>query len=182
MLIENELGATGTGFLITRNIDDERFKVFLATNKHVLHKDLEGRLNANVIYIHCNVSNPDGSTSRQRIGLTLETKDGEKLYREHPEHDVDVLAIDVSQIIKLGNIVHKRIGYSLICNSDILEQEDITQGEDIMTIGYPEDFRHRTNNYPLFRSGIIATRIGEELEDTIRERARARAKANQHAQ
>jgi hypothetical protein len=34
-----------------------------------------------------------------------------------------------------------------------------------VVIGYPMSLRHRTNNFPLLREGIIATRIGETLED-----------------
>jgi hypothetical protein len=40
MLIENDWGEFGTGFLVSRSISDSKARVFLASNKHVLNKAL----------------------------------------------------------------------------------------------------------------------------------------------
>lgn len=36
VLVENEWGGKGTGFLVARDVAQDRVKVFLCTNKHVL--------------------------------------------------------------------------------------------------------------------------------------------------
>lgn len=46
-----------------------------------------------------------------------------------------------------------------------LRSFNIKSGDQINIIGYPAGIRHRTTNFPIIRSGIISSRIGEELED-----------------
>lgn len=170
MMIENQWGGKGTGFLVNRAIDEQQSKVFLVTNKHVLHEDLATRQLAKKVVLHLNVKNQDDTISAQAAELTLTLDDGSKRWREHPDVDVDVLALDVTQLIVQHPQVEKRwSSYSLFADATKLQELDITIGEEITVIGYPLGLRHRTTNFPLIRGGIIATRIGETLEDEIEE-------------
>lgn len=170
MMIENQWGGKGTGFLVNRAIDEQQSKVFLVTNKHVLHEDPATRQLAEKVVLHLNVKNQDDTISAQATELTLTLDDGSKRWREHPDDDVDVLALDVTQLIVQHPQVEKRwSSYSLFADAAKLQELDITIGEEIIVIGYPLGLRHRTTNFPLFRGGIIATRIGETLEDEIEE-------------
>ena len=170
MMIENQWGGKGTGFLVNRAIDEQQSKVFLVTNKHVLHEDSVTRQLTEKVILHLNVKNQDDTISAQAAELTLTLDDGSKRWREHPDDDVDVLALDVTQLIVQHPQVEKRwSSYSLFADAAKLQELDITIGEEITVIGYPLGLRHRTTNFPLIRGGIIATRIGETLEDEIEE-------------
>jgi len=170
LLIENQWGELGTGFLISRLIDKDIGKFFLATNKHVLNKDPELRESSTHVFLHFNIRNSDGSIRKQRIAWPIISSDGSKLWRSHPDQDVDVLVFDVTSFINFRkDIVAKWVNYSLFCDRSIIEEKDITIGDEVIVVGYPLGFRHRTTNFPLFRSGMISTCIGEELEDIIRE-------------
>lgn len=46
---------------------------------------------------------------------------------------------------------------------------EVKIGDEILVIGYPGGWRHKNTNFPLVRSGIISTRIGEELEDDFKQ-------------
>lgn len=170
MLIENEWDSKGTGFLVFRVIDDKKGRVFLVTNKHVLHERSEGRQNANKVLLYLNIKNKDGSITGQTAEFPLNLKDGSKRWREHPEQDVDVLAFDVTQgIVEYPNIEKRWADYSLFADHGKREELDITVGDEIVVIGYPLGIRQGATNLPILRQGILATSVGETLEDEYRE-------------
>jgi hypothetical protein len=171
MLIENEWGKKGTGFLVSRLISDEHGRIFLATNKHVLHKEAEMRQSANRVILYLNIKNVDGSITGQTAELPLNLNDGSKRWREHTDKDVDVLAFDVSPLIaQYPQIKGKWADYSDFGDRAKMEELDVTIGEEVLVIGYPLGLRHAKTNFPLVRGGIIATRIGENLEDEYKEK------------
>jgi S1-C subfamily serine protease len=170
MIIKNEWDQLGTGFLVFRPIDEKQGKIFLVTNKHVINEKKELRERASEITIFLNIKKEDGTTAGEVAKLLLSFKDGQKKWREHPERDVDVLAIDITDlIVKYPQIEKKWAGYSDFGVKEKLQELDVTIGDEIMVIGYPMGLKHRTTNFPLVRSGIIATKIGESLEDEIEE-------------
>ncbi len=171
ILIENEWGNKGTGFLVIRKIDEKQAKVFLATNKHVLHKTPEMRQAASRVMLHLNVKNKDGSIVGETAQIPLNLEDGSKRWREHPETDIDVLAIDVTPLlVQFPQVERKWADYSLFLNQRKRDEFDITVGEEILVIGYPLGLRQGATNFPLVRDGIIATRIGEVLHDEYQEK------------
>jgi len=170
MLIENEWAERGTGFLVYRAIDDERGRIFFVTNKHVLHKKAEIRRNATRVFLYLNIKDTDGSITGQTVELPLKFDDGSKRWHEHPDKDVDVLAFDItSLLVKYPQIEKRWADYSLFADHAKLEELDITIGEEVLVFGYPLGLRHARTNFPLIRGGIIATRIGEDLEDEYKE-------------
>ena len=60
MLVENEYGGEGTGFLVFRpnKTESNKGKVFLITNKHVLNPDPEKRDRATKVTLHINIHCP----------------------------------------------------------------------------------------------------------------------------
>jgi len=168
MQIENERGETGTGFLVSRRVDEKGQKLFLVSNKHVIGKDREERIAGKSIRIRLNVKENESVIGKE-IKMPLEVK-GDKTWREHQDEDIDVLALNVTPIlITFPQIEKKWVEYSMFATIDLLQRMDVTMGEDVMVIGYPTGIRHRTTNFPLLRSGIIATRIGEQLEDNVKD-------------
>ena len=167
--IENEWGRGGTGFLLIRKMNDRQGKVFLVTNKHVLHLDPQLRRDAASLKIFVNVREPDGSVRGTALQFFL-GEEGHRLWREHPHPDVDVLAVDVTSLINSHpNLENKGADYSFFALPEVLKQEEITEGEEVLIIGYPLGLYHSRTHSPLVRQGIIATKIGERINIRVRQ-------------
>ena len=170
VLLENEDRETGTGFLVSRKIDEASGKVFLVTNKHVIHKNPVRRAAARQVILHLNSKAAGGTITGFSVAWPLSYRNGSKAYREHPDRDTDVLAVDVTDLIaSRSNLNAKWADYTSFGLPEKLAELEITQGEEVIAIGYPLGLHHPTSNLPLLRQGIIATRIGECLQDEIKE-------------
>jgi hypothetical protein len=118
--IENEWGRGGTGFLIIRKMNDKQGKVFLITNKHVLHLDPQMRRDAASLKMFVNVRENDGSVRGTAFQFLL-SEGGHRLWREHPNPDVDVLAVDVTTLINSHpNLENK--GADILCLAEVLKR------------------------------------------------------------
>ena len=69
----------GTGFLVGRKEDDDKYGIYLITNKHVLENETE-------LYLRCNVK--DNLTPKDYL-ITV----NQSLYTPHPQEDVDICAM-----------------------------------------------------------------------------------------
>jgi hypothetical protein len=170
VLVENEQGGVGTGFLVGRQRDETTDKVFLVTNKHVLHPDPSGRVQARAVRLHMNTRTASGDIAAWNTAHPLRYTDGRPNWKEHPDRDVDVLAIDVTNVmVAHPQLERKYLDYSIFLTEKAKRELDIGAGDEILVLGYPLGLRHRKTNFPLVRAGIIATRLGEELEDEVRD-------------
>jgi len=169
--IDNERGGEATGFIVPREYGENRVRVFLVTNKHVIGVNKETRSDVKSITVDLNMMLKEGRIEARRVKVVLDERiAGKKLIREHPEHDVDVVAIDLTHmIVQFPEIEKKLVDYGVFATKERLNDLDVAQGDDVMIIGYPQGVRHKGTAYPLVRSGIIASRIGERLEDSIRD-------------
>jgi len=167
ILIENEWGEKGTGFLIARDTGQDRFRVFLCTNKHVLNPKKELRDNAAKVILHLNVKEAGGKILGKPYEFALKSPDGKKRWKEHLQTDVDVLAFDVTDLVlTLPEMEKKWAKYSLFADSKVLSEQNITVGDEVMILGYPTGFKNIAykqgdTNFPIVRQGIIATQIGQ---------------------
>lgn len=168
--IENPQGESGTGFLVLREIGPDQGHVFLITNKHVVCRDSASRGSTQFIRCHFNTKEADGNTGTVSGEIPLTNSDGSKRFREHPNYDVDVLAVDVTDVINLNPKIEKRWAtYEHFALEQRRIELDITIGEDIVTIGYPLGLRQGDTNFPLIRQGVISTKIGATLKDTVQD-------------
>jgi len=169
ILVENEWGEKGTGFLVARKIEQEKIKVFLCTNKHVLNIKKELRDNATKVILHLNVKEVGGKILGKPYELALIWPDGGKRWKEHPETDIDVLVLDVTDlIVTLPDMEKKWADYSLFVDTKVLSEQDITIGEEVMVVGYPLGFKQGDTNFPIIRQGIVASQIGKKfIEESI---------------
>jgi hypothetical protein len=167
--VENEWGKGGTGFLVIRKMNEKEGKVFLVTNKHVLHPDPQMRKDAAFLKMFLNIREQDGSVRGFSFQFLL--RDGShKLWREHPDLNVDVLAVDVTSLINSYPAIENRgADYSFFALPEVLKREEITEGEEVLVIGYPLGLYHSRTHSPLVRQGIIATKIGERIHVRIRQ-------------
>lgn len=166
--IENEWGHRGTGFLVTRETGGGKGRIFLVTNKHVVHPDPKLREGATRVRSHFNTRAMDGTPGTLAVDVALRSSDGRAVYREHPDVDTDVLAVHVTDVIVANPETEKRWArYRDFGDRALREQLDITAGEDVVTIGYPLGLRQGDTNLPLLRQGMIATRIGDVIRDRV---------------
>jgi hypothetical protein len=116
--------------------------------------------------LHLNVKEEHERIARNAVPYPLRSADGDRTWREHPDRDVDVLAVDVTpMLVQDQKISAKWADYSSFSDSATIGRLGITMGDEVLVLGYPLGLRHRTTNYPLVRQGIVATMIGESLED-----------------
>lgn len=161
--VENEWRMAGTGFLVIRKIDNNLGKVFLVTNKHVIHPNPEIREKAEYLTLFLNVRDKDGTVVGKSFQVPLK-EDDQKLWRGHPSPPVDVVAVDITSLINSQrNIENQGADYSLFATPQILKKEDITEGEEVLILGYPLGLVHSHLNSPIVRQGIVATKIGHRI-------------------
>ncbi len=164
VLIENEWGSTGTGFLVTRYLSNKESKIFLCTNKHVLNKKEALRSKATSIIFHLNIKDVDGKITGKKYTVNLIDAKGKKIWKEHQDKNVDVLVFDLTPLfIMFPEIANKTGMYKLFADDKVLSGEEITIGDDIMIIGYPLGFKQGETNFPIVRQGIIASQIGQRF-------------------
>ena len=167
--IKNPQNGLGTGFLVARMHDsNDRGKIFLVTNKHVIHTNAENRDSVTHITCHFNSRNGE-STGTCEVDIPLRDNQGECLFRQHPDLDTDVYAIDITHVITTNKSINaKWVQYDMFATEEIRQELDITVGEDIITIGYPLGLRQGHSNLPLLRQGLISTEIGKPILDQVR--------------
>jgi hypothetical protein len=156
--IDNPVGESGTGFLVYRVVDADRGRVFVVTV----------RPSVPYVVCHFNTKDSNGTSGTLHGQVPLASPDGSKRFREHPDPDTDVYAIDVTDVMNLNPTIEKRWAtYDLFADEAKRAELDITVGEDIVTIGYPRGLRQGASNFPLIRQGLIATKIGSSLMDRV---------------
>ncbi len=166
--VDNPQGESGTGFLAFRSTGPDQGRVFLVTNKHVISRDPAQRAAVPHIVCHFNTKEPDGSPGTVSGQVPLTNTDGSRRFREHPDVDTDVYALDVTNVMQLNPKLEKRwVGYDMFADEAKRTELDITVGEDIVTIGYPLGLRQGGSNFPLVRQGVIATKIGGLVKDKV---------------
>ena len=74
-------------------------------------------------------------------------------YTGHPDEDVDLACVDVTEIL-LTDADVRQIGESYLVPIDY---DKVAMGSDVLFVGYPNDFYDAVNNLPLLRKGIIAS-------------------------
>jgi len=169
--IDNPQGESGTGFLVFRSTDGEQGRVFLATNKHVVHKDDQLRTSVPHVTCHFNTVDTNGASGTLAGQVPLANTDGTKRYREHPDRDTDVLVVDVTDVMQLNPTIQRAwVAYDMFADHTKREELDITAGEEVIIIGYPLGLRQGATNFPLLRQGLIATKIGTPIRDKLQVR------------
>lgn len=170
VLIENQWGHVGTGFLVSRKVDEQSGIIALVTNKHVLHRDRSQRQAAKWVVLNLNKRQSSKRIVKESVKYPVVVPGTGPVWREHEDLDVDVLAINVSSLFaSRDDISAKWADYSTFAFDEQLAANSIGAGDEVLVVGYPLGLRHSRSNHPLVRQGMISTRIGEPLEDKVRD-------------
>jgi Trypsin-like peptidase domain len=133
---------TATGFFF---LNDNH--LYLVTNRHVVREDNSTIFPDKLrIRLHTNAAD---HTQNSSYDLPL-YKNGISTWREKP--GVDLVAIELSQT-EMSRFVIKAFAPSFFAPADIV----IATGDDVVVIGYPRGFSDVLHNYPVTRTGAIAS-------------------------
>ncbi len=147
-------GSVGTGFFLFRPVNGDQGHVLLVTNKHVLPPPGAPRN----IQIRVTVGTGANATVRS-IEIPLVGKDDKYLdtVRLHPNPGFDVAAVNVTETIVKQGIQATWLPLDLLSTPERLKNENITVGDEIFLLGYPNAIFDARNVSPILRSGVIAT-------------------------
>lgn len=142
----------GSGFFIVRKVGKD---VLLITNKHVLEPVKKSQKS---IKVRVNVKSGETPQARN-IDIPVVGKDGEFLstVKFHPNPNCDVAVVNVTDTIKKENIHGWWIPEELLVTSERLKTENITIGDEVFLLGYPDEIYDPRNVFPVLRTGVIAT-------------------------
>ena len=158
--LDKSMAWIGTGFLVGRFFeknknDQNRYHIFLVTNKHVL----DGMDSVKVRF------NPQSSESAKDYDIPL-VINGTKQWTGHHTVNIDVAAIHIKHSI----LVDEKMKFDFFrSDSNILHieqmvEDGITEGDSIFVLGFPMNLVASDRQYVIARSGSIA-RIRDVLEN-----------------
>ena len=135
----------GTGFFLEKQIGDGAYKIFLVSNRHVLH--------AGVDSIQLWITRAKGG--KPVVGQSehvLIEKVGQMIV--HP--NVDLAILDCTALFaRLPEALYfKAIPYEALAD---FEEPELSVAAPVFFAGYPEGISDTQNNFPLIRKGIISS-------------------------
>jgi len=158
-LNDDERRWVASGFLYGDYVRDnedgtKKYKVYLATNRHVFE-------NLPNVYLRFN---PISNEPACEYLLSLLDKNGAKLWFPHPKAEVDVAVIPIN--IKLLREHAMQVSYfqsvNNVANVDKLNELGVTEGDFVYALGFPMGIVGGERSTVIVRSGSIA-RIRDAL-------------------
>ena len=152
----NGTSGTGTGFFFRflENKETGEHVPVVITNKHVVAGAVKGRL---LFCLRKQDGSPDDSNH-----FAMYVDDFEKLWKMHPDRDVDLCAMPIAPMVNLAKNMGKELFYVTFDAGTLPDRkllDDVSALEDIIMVGYPNGIWDEKNNKPIFRKGITATDI-----------------------
>jgi len=146
--------SAGTGFFLFRPVHGDQGQVLLITNKHILPPTGTPKN----IQIRVTVGTGEKAAVRF-VGIPVVGTDGLYLphVRLHPIAGFDVAALNVTEAIVKQGIQGAWLPLDLLSTSERLKNENITIGDEIFLLGYPDAIFDARNVSPILRTGVIAT-------------------------
>lgn len=146
--------ASGTAFLVFREIKENQGHIFVVTNKHVIPP--EGQKKS----ISIRVTTRQGNSAKIAAIEVPVVGDSKKYLdnvRLHPNKDYDVAVVHITDEVMKNGIDAAWIPTSLFVTKDKLKGEGITVGDEIFLLGYPDAIFDPRNVSPVLREGVIST-------------------------
>ena len=162
--IKNSFGNVGTGFLISKSVEENRKGLFLITNKHMLRKDGAGEYTKSIDVRFYAIDQAKG-VEWVRIPVLLDDNQFANIVFMHPKEEIDIVGILISPIAAQmqDRISFMNLGEDTIVTREISQKEYIDSGEDLVVLGYPAGIFSENNYLPLMKSGLLASSSSEDL-------------------
>lgn len=137
----------GTGFLLKRPVEPEKFRIYLVTNKHVLDGFKEIAITFTTI-----------KDEKPEIGnkMTISITDLLGKVQFHPNPNVDIAILECTGLFLMmpNQFYFKAVSYDMLATFD---EPELTVAQNVSFIGYPDNRFDEVNNLPLLRTGIISS-------------------------
>ena len=165
--IENSNGGIGTGFIVSKAASTGGRYFFLVTNKHLIgeYSLIEGKIKDFYDDVTFFVYRKDGSV--QGIRVSLKDKDGKVNIGKvllYPKPYIDLVVISIADdLIKVADIDMISFDLDYLASNEKLEQWSVNIGDQVFALGYSYNIYSTSNNYPIAKSGYIASKTGEEI-------------------
>lgn len=143
----NNVLSIGTGFLIQRPVGDNKYKLYLVSNKHVL-------CDTDSIAISFTLNKENEPDVGNRIRLPIANIKSNIV--GHPDHNVDVAVLECTGLFVMMSeqLYYKVVSYDMLAS---FNEEELSVAENVYFVGYPDDRYDMKNNLPLVRTGMIAS-------------------------
>ena len=144
---QGKVQSIGTGFLLSRPVGENAYKVYLVSNKHVL----SGADSIAITFTRLKNGEADiGNTARVPITNVSSNVVG------HPDPDVDIAVLACTNLFNLlpDQLYFKAVSYDMLSTFD---EPELSIAENVYFVGYPDDRYDVTNNLPLIRMGLISS-------------------------
>ena len=168
--INTPANQTGTGFLISNEITDNRDTlrvVFLVTNKHLVGDWNVADGSISIYNDWIDVFLYRRVTSQQiPTKVHLKDKSGNILKEKfilHPEANIDIVLINIFSELKADSIDFSSFDMTYLLPFASIKQWGTGLGDQIFALGYPLGVTSLKNNYPIAKSGYVASVPGEEF-------------------
>ena len=137
----------GTGFLLQRLLEENKSKIYLVSNKHVLHAGNGFILNF--------ITKENGNPIFNKLTKIKQTEISERII-DHPNPFVDIAAIDLTELfVRLSDHFYYRvIDMNMLAT---FNEPEINITETVSFVGFPDGRFDQANNLPLIRTGIISS-------------------------
>lgn len=141
-------GSVGTGFVMGKPDTNDTRRAFyiLITADHVLQ-----RIQGDTATLVLRETGPSNTWSRVEFPVQIR-RDGNPLWRKHPDVDVAAMFIGVPP-----NTVPRPLSTDLLVNDKELSEFEIHPGMELMCLGYPFGAEANPVGFPILRSGRIAS-------------------------
>lgn len=149
--------ANGTGFFVGAKVssDPDRYTVYLATAKHVL-QDNTGNFFPDIAL---RLNKKDGTSDL--IVIALNDKDGARVH-VHPEEDVDIAIFGCLPNQEIYEF--KFLQDNLISTKQIIQDNEISEGDDVFFSGLFASHLGQKKNQPIIRFGKVALIPEDKVE------------------
>lgn len=144
---EGNVTGVGTGFLLSRPIGGDKYKLYLISNKHVLI----GTPNIAISFTY----KENGKPKHGQIKV-FNIQEIDKIVKGHPNPDVDIAIMECTGlfIAKENELYYKCVDYSMLAD---FHESELSVAENVYFIGYPDGRYDSVNNLPLIRTGMISS-------------------------
>lgn len=142
-----QLYSVGTGFLLSRPVQENAVKMYLVSNKHILL----GADSIAITFTHLKNDEPEvGTTVCFSIDNIKNSVVG------HPNPSVDVALLECTGLFLMQNqsLFIKAVPYDMLAD---FSEPELNVAENVLFIGYPDNRYDIKNNLPLVRQGLIAS-------------------------
>lgn len=145
--------ATGTGFFFMFPLSDNTNIPVIITNRHVVKNTTDGIFQLTEVH---NDSTPNVGTF-----TTVHLDNFEGRWVSHPDQTVDLCAMPIAPLLRAAKdqgrvFFYRSLSKDIIATSETMLK--LSALEEIVMIGYPVGIWDSSNNMPIFRKGITATR------------------------